>query len=540
LTVAFNSTAGPVEGAQPFLFDGLTIKNGDDGDIVSAPVEEGTVMKQRDAFNSQFETKNWNVYPVPAYSIVIPTDLGFDSAEKVIKSLVESHYIDLHTRAIFVDMSVYNPMLDRMCYIRLIGEITSAGGVMPDSEFVVVQLWEMVGRTEDYIYIFLKSMVALFYCYYFSELLPKMFPDYRFNWGFFKSFLNSAQLANIVFFCTSTFLQYYADALFPEDFNVNGDKFIEMLPSVKFRVEATKIAGINVFLNWFKFISILSYDPNFGLINNTLARSASGVCGFAVVFFIIFSGFAQAHCLIFVGRLANFRTVGESFYALLRSLLGDFDFTELQEAHFVMGPMFFLIFVVLAVFVVLNMLIAIISDAYETCREEMKDYPPVNIVAEVKDYILTLLLKGHFQQLIKCCCRSLYDRIGPEGATVHPEGAEGGKTDGQSGAEDGSVNAIEESMQMAMAKMKSNSPSDLILIEWFDSLKQNEEDMSNLQKEMSLMKQDVGALKKHFDQGMAQVSIAAESMEKVVSTLRKRAAQSEQAKSAIEKSKTPK
>ena len=64
--------------------------------------------------------------------------------------------------------------------------------------------------------------------------------------------------------------------------------------------------------------------------------------------------------------------------------------------------------------------------------------------------------------------------------------------------------------------------------------------MSNLQKEMSLMKQDVGALKKHFDQGMAQVSIAAESMEKVVSTLRKRAAQSEQAKSAIEKSKTPK
>ena len=101
-------------------------------------------------------------------------------------------------------------------------------------------------------------------------------------------------------------------------------------------------------------------------------------------------------------------------------------------------------------------------------------------------------------------CRSVYDRISPDGATVHPEG-EGDVADGQGGIEDASVNAIEESMQMAMAKMKSNSPSDLILIEWFDSLKQNEEDMSNLQKEVSLMKQDVGALKKHFDQGMAQV-----------------------------------
>jgi hypothetical protein len=55
----------------------------------------------------------------------------------------------------------------------------------------------------------------------------------------------------------------------------------------------------------------------------------------------------------------------------MRSLLGDFDFKELEDAHFVMGPVFFLIFVGLAVFVVLNMLIAIISDAYETCREEV-------------------------------------------------------------------------------------------------------------------------------------------------------------------------
>merc|ERR1712046_463821 len=95
---------------------------------------------------------------------------------------------------------------------------------------------------------------------------------------------------------------------------------------------------------------------------------------------------------------------------------------------------------------------------------------------------------------------------------------------GPGGNQDASVNAIEESMQMAMAKMKSNSPSDLILIEGFDSLKQNEEDMSNLQKDMSLMKQDVGALKLHFDQGMAQVSIARESMNMLVQTLRVRVA----------------
>lgn len=526
-TVALNRTAGAIDGMQGFTYDGLTIRSGEDGDLHAVPIEKGYVQKSRDAYKSDYRTKRGNTYPVPAYGIVMPTDIGYISAEKIILSLRESRYVDLHTRAIFVDMSVYNPMLDRMVYARLVGEMTPAGGVMPDSEFRVVQLWKMVGRIEDYFLIGNEGIVALFYFYYFTKMLPKLFPKYRFSWSFFKSFLNCAQFMNIVFFMCASFMVYYADTLFPKDFDVNGDRFIEMWPSVRFRADATKIAGINVFLNWFKFISILSYDPNFGLINNTLARSAEGVVGFAVVFFIIFVGFAQAHCLMFVGRLENFRTVWESMFCLMRSLLGDFDFKELEDAHFVMGPVFFLIFVGLAVFVVLNMLIAIISDAYETCREEMKDYPPVSIMAEIRDYILTLLLNGSCQQLIKCCCRSLYDRISPDGASVHPEGEEGGGgADGTGGksAEDASVNAIEESMQMAMAKMKSNSPSDLILIEWFDSLKQNEEDMSNLQKDMSLMKQDVGALKKHFDEGMAQVSIASESMNMLVQTLRQRVA----------------
>ena len=68
--------------------------------------------------------------------------------------------------------------------------------------------------------------------------------------------------------------------------------------------------------------------------------------------------------MIFHSRLDSFRTIGQTVYTLIRSLLGDFEFEELQEAHGYMGPLLFVIFVVLAVFVVLNMLIAIISDAY--------------------------------------------------------------------------------------------------------------------------------------------------------------------------------
>jgi hypothetical protein len=74
-------------------------------------------------------------------------------------------------------------------------------------------------------------------------------------------------------------------------------------------------------------------------------------------------------------------------YSLLRSLLGDFDFDELQEGHSYMGPILFCLFVVLAVFVVLNMLIAIISDAYQESQEQYAHDEPIHVLTEMGKYI---------------------------------------------------------------------------------------------------------------------------------------------------------
>ena len=58
--------------------------------------------------------------------------------------------------------------------------------------------------------------------------------------------------------------------------------------------------------------------------------------------------------------LQNYRTIGSSAYTMLRSLLGDFDFEELNQNHSVLGPLMFVGFIALAVLIILNMLIAII------------------------------------------------------------------------------------------------------------------------------------------------------------------------------------
>jgi len=160
------------------------------------------------------------------------------------------------------------------------------------------------------------------------------------------------------------------------------------------------LQGVNVFLNWFKLISILGYSTTFALVNKTIQRSASSVGGFLLVFFIIFYGFSQAHTMVFQGRLEEFRSVGDSCFTLMRSLLGDFDFVKLQEANQYMGPLLFIVFVVLAVFVVLNMLIAIISDAYDVTRRELENEPSWDLLEDVKDFFVIKLLHGKFKHTL--------------------------------------------------------------------------------------------------------------------------------------------
>jgi hypothetical protein len=56
------------------------------------------------------------------------------------------------------------------------------------------------------------------------------------------------------------------------------------------------------------------------------------------------------------------------------------------------GPFFFIIYVALAIFVILNMLIAIISDAYSVCRERMHHKKKVNLGADIIHYLESVVV----------------------------------------------------------------------------------------------------------------------------------------------------
>jgi len=75
-------------------------------------------------------------------------------------------------------------------------------------------------------------------------------------------------------------------------------------------------------------------------------------------------------------------------FSQLRILLGDFQFAELQRANCILGPAYFVLYVFFIFFILLNMFLAIVIDAYSEVKAKMSrhkhDFEMIHFFKKVK------------------------------------------------------------------------------------------------------------------------------------------------------------
>ncbi|GAB1301544.1 Polycystic kidney disease 2-like 2 protein [Apodemus speciosus] len=128
-------------------------------------------------------------------------------------------------------------------------------------------------------------------------------------------------------------------------------------------------ANVNLFciISIFKFIS---FNETMSQLSSTLSRCMKDIVGFAIMFFIIFSAYAQLGFLVFGSQVDDFSTFQNSIFAQFRIVLGDFNFAGIQQANWILGPVYFITFIFFVFFVLLNMFLAIINDTYSEVKAD--------------------------------------------------------------------------------------------------------------------------------------------------------------------------
>jgi hypothetical protein len=92
--------------------------------------------------------------------------------------------------------------------------------------------------------------------------------------------------------------------------------------------------------------------------------------------------------------LHNYRNLTATFFTLLQALLGVFDFEELSNEDKLFGPFLFITFVSVAVFVILNVVIAIIGLSYNATSENLQSMEDVKLGDGMIDYFTHILQKA--------------------------------------------------------------------------------------------------------------------------------------------------
>ncbi|XP_043917296.1 polycystin-2 isoform X2 [Protopterus annectens] len=287
-----------------------------------------------------------------------------------IQLLKDNLWLDRGTRVVFIDFSVYNANINLFCIVRLVAEFPATGGVITSWQFQTVKLIRYLSVV-DYFLAACEITFCLFLLYYIIEEALEIYIQ-RLN--YFQSLWNCLDILIILLSVIAVGINLYRTSIVDSSLVPlleKQDSFPNFEPLAYWQIQFNNMAAAIVFFAWIKLFKFVNINKTMSQLSTTMSRCAKDIIGFAIMFFIIFLAYAQLAYLVFGTQVDDFSTFPDCIFTQFRIILGDFDFSAIEEANRVLGPLYFTTFVFLMFFILLNMFLAIINDTYTEVKVDM-------------------------------------------------------------------------------------------------------------------------------------------------------------------------
>ncbi|KAK7169828.1 hypothetical protein R3I94_000154 [Phoxinus phoxinus] len=316
-------------------------------------------------------------------------DLGSDlqNASTKIQYLFDSTWLDVYTRAVFAEFTVYNANVNLFCIVTLILESTAVGAFQFRSVVQSVRLYQSTGGFQSFL---MASQVFYFlFIIYYMFLQGKLLK--RQKWAYFKNKWNLLDLAIII-------LSWSSLSVFIKR-TVQGDQDIEYYQKHKDQfpsfhdtavIDATLgyLMAFLVLLACVKLWHLLRLNPKLHLITSSLQRAWNEMSSFIVVIFIILLAYSLSCNLIFGWKLYSYKTFPDAFKTIFSLQFGMFNYDEVMESDPVLGALIISTCVIFITFVILTLFVSVILEAF---GEEQQNHQPSE-EEEIVDLILVKIL----------------------------------------------------------------------------------------------------------------------------------------------------
>ncbi len=319
-------------------------------------------------------------YSCGGFIVEVPFTDTYQVAQQKTKSLREDRFCYAASVRFFeARFFAYHISTKALVSVHLAVETTSTGGFYQDTvmtPFVLARFQTQIMVT---------AVVVLLFVLFFSI---KYAQAWRYDYARSNNLLNyPLQLWNlldlvnylvfIVFFifyvmwveASGDFLAVYPDmSAMPATYSTELEDIQHMY------VISVKINAFNFLLIFLKILKFLRLNDRINILTRTLNRAARTLFTIIVVFSIVVLAYALAANTIYGRTMFQFRNINNAWSALFRLLIGDFDYEAMRNTNQTLTFVFFWSFVVLGLFILLNMIVAVIMDSFEEEVKSMESF----------------------------------------------------------------------------------------------------------------------------------------------------------------------
>eukprot|EP00897_Mesotaenium_endlicherianum_P006639 jgi/Mesen1/6002/ME000306S05267 len=332
------------------------------------------------------------------YAMVLDINLNNAEATSRLQYLVDGFFLDNGTRQMFVQLITYNGDARKFTNARI--ELTfQVGGNIAATYSISSLSVELYASSRDWLRFALEVLFVAGVLYNVKEEALEMMDAKRRTGKYSNHFTTLANYIDAVSMAIQLggiFLwlylavfqarpfsirprydmyddlhstaQYWQLAAPPDGYNDAVGKFVAMQAMIRLLSIYLAMQGINIFLMVLRILKMMDFQPRMGIITRTLATAAPELVHFAILWLIIFMGYCTFGHLVFGRTIDQFRTLASSmvacFYLMLTDDAINFYLMQLNGLELVAGVIFFWSYVLFVVYVLLNIVIAIIVDAF--------------------------------------------------------------------------------------------------------------------------------------------------------------------------------
>ena len=286
-------------------------------------------------------------------------------------TLEANRWLDRYTRAVFSEFAIYNANVNLFCVVTLLFEQLPTGSLTPYPSILTLRLYRYTAG-EMYFVLACEITYLLFSAFFVVReirlFVKKGREHLKDPWGVLEIFVTLLSLSAVgLFFAREKFRD---DAL--ETMKATRTGFVSFHYTAFLDEWLKCIMGIIVFLSFIKMFRLLRFNRRMSMLQQVLKRCIGQLVSFMFMFALAFLAFALLASLVFGQSMEGFGTFFRSCASLMDTLLGKFTLKEMLYANRIIGPIFFCSYTVFMVFILINMFVSIINDAFTEVRSDVE------------------------------------------------------------------------------------------------------------------------------------------------------------------------